>query len=241
LPESATVLRFRTEDVLQVKGLSDINGASEIDSSVYNLKCGDTYNLSPFDRLEILTNTGSTFNFSGTDQQAIHVDAITGYHENYTNAWINSGASLTDALAASQTMASVSGSGGENVLGFSPRFTTHQLWRLSAGTTQEEYVEVLDTQPIEGGSYIRLRRGVNGTTTASHAASGAIETFEVESDIEYCATELTAWQYEQAKSPFTNIVSAPALGIVEHSGMWPGDVVDRLDRFIRRKMYPSRF
>lgn len=228
-------LKFR-DDLLQVKGLSDLNGASEIDSAAYFLQCGQDHNLTPFDRVVLFDNTGSRFNFSGTDQKAVHVDSILGYHEDYDNAWIDSGASLTSLLASQVTLASVSGSAGENILGLSPRFSTEQIWRLSAGASNEEYVAIQDTAPVTDGSVVRMIRGVNGTTAASHAASETVEVFDVEPDIEFCTRRLSSWQYEQSRSPFTGTVILPNMGAIEMPESWPQDVREKLKRFKKSRV-----
>lgn len=237
----ANQVKFGPLDVLEVKGLSHINGASEVDSSVYFLQCGNDYNYTPYDRIVMKSDIGSQLSFSGTEQQAIHASIIEGYHENYGDAWIDSGASLTDALGASITLASVSGSGGENVLGISPRFQTEYLIRLSGGTASEEYAYVVDTAPAGGASHLRLIRGVNGTTPASHAASTSIEVWDVDPDVRFSTVYLSAWAYEQARSPFTKAVAFPGMGLIEMTARWPEDIKDRLDRKVKMKHYSSEF
>jgi hypothetical protein len=227
LPRSRTTLEFDDLDVLQVHGLSDMNGASEIDASVYWLKCGDRWNLTPYDRLEIDLSSGSLFNFSGTDQRAIHVDTLLGYHESYDYAWVDSNASLTSALGTATTLASVSGSGGMNTLGVTPRFSEGQLWRLGSGST-EEFVYAKDTINT---SSIRILRAVNGTSRTSHASATKIYIWQPEYDIEDAATEVTAFAYHKAKSPFTNKISVLQLGIIEQPEAWPERTLDKLSRF----------
>lgn len=228
LPNSLT-LRVDEKDLLDVHGLSHLNGANEIDESVYWLKTGDNWNMTPYDRIVLDDSSGSTFNFSGTPQQAVHVDAVTGYRENYGDAWINSGGSLTDALGAAVTLASVSASGGVNSLGLSPRFSAKQIWRLGTGAS-EEYVYVQDTTD---GNAVRLIRGINGSSATDHAASAAIYVWQPEPDIEYSALELSAFMYQKAKSPFTNRISVLQLGVVEQPDAWPEITLDRLSRYRR--------
>src|SRR3990167_3874986 len=65
IPEdSLTVLKVE-HDLLESKGLSSVNGASEISSGVYWLRCGDDWNRTPYDRVEIDESSGSLFNYSG--------------------------------------------------------------------------------------------------------------------------------------------------------------------------------
>jgi len=224
--------RFQ-HDVLEVHGLSDMNGASEINENAYWLKTGDDWNLTPYDRLVINDSSGSTFSFSATTQQAVHVDAVTGYHENYGEAWVNSGGSLTDALGAAITLASVSASAATNSKGLSPRFSQGQIWRLGTGAS-EEFAYVQDT--TDSGN-VRLLRGINGTSAVEHAASTQVYVWEVEPDIEYSAKELAAFMYLKAVNPHTTRAAFPQMGMIETPNTWPEITIDRLSRYKKHRIY----
>lgn len=225
------ILRVK-DDLLEVVGLSGVNGASEIDSSVYWARCGDTWNLTPYDRIELDESSGSMFNYSGTPQRAIHLDGIWGYHERYNNpdeAWVDSGATLTASMNATVTLASVTGSAGQNTIGVAPRITTEQLWKVD-----NEYIHVVDS---ESTSKIRIIRGVNGTTAASHASGVSVQTWFPEPDIRFATRRLAAWQYQQATAPFTHKVQTLGFGTLEFPETWPADVLDKIERFRQRRVY----
>ena len=65
------LIRLDEEDLLEVKGLSDHNGSSEIDSSAYFTRSGDNWNEYPLNRIEMDFSVGSLLNYSGTRQQGI--------------------------------------------------------------------------------------------------------------------------------------------------------------------------
>jgi hypothetical protein len=226
LPKDET-LRMIDYDVLDVHGLSHLNGASEVDSSVYWLKSGDRWNITPYDRVELDESSGSIFNFSGTPQRAVHADVVTGYREDYRFGWVDSAASLTSALGTGTTLASISGSAGFNSRGVSPRFSEGQLWRLGAGSA-EEFVYVKDT--IDGSS-VRIIRAVNGTSRTTHASTTKVFVWQPEEEIEESATELTAFAYQKAKSPFTNRISVLQLGVIETPEAWPERTIEKLQRY----------
>lgn len=225
------LLRLNEEDLLEVKGLSDHNGASEIDAAAYFTKSGDNWNEYPKDRIELDFSVGSLLNYSGTRQQAVYVDGVWSFHEDYDNAWVNSEASLTADLPSAQTWASVSGSGGQNELGYSPRFEDDQTWRLG-----DEFVHVTS---VDNSSLVRIKRGVNGTTATSHASETTVETWDVEPEIERVATQLAAFQYMSDKSPVTGRVMQFNVGgfTVEQPETWPPGAKARLDRFVKRRVY----
>jgi hypothetical protein len=234
LPDDRTTLVVDEEDLLEVKGLSDLNGASEIDTSVYWLKTGDRWNLTPYDRIVIDDSSGSLFNFSGTPQRAIRLDGVVGYHSQYNNsAWIDSGASLTSDLAETVTVASVSASGAFNAVGESPRFSQGQLWKMGSGSN-EEFAYVQDTTD---GNAVRLIRGINGTSAYSHAATTRVFTWQPERDIEHSATELAAFMYLKATAPLTNRVTNLQLGIMETPNTWPEQTLDRIKRYRKSYIY----
>jgi hypothetical protein len=234
LPNDRNTLVVDEFDLLEVKGLSDINGASEIDSSVYWLKTGDRWNLTPYERIVIDDSSGSLFNFSGTPQRAIRLDGVVGYHSRYNNsAWIDSGASLTSDLAATVTIASVSASGAFNTIGESPRFSAGQIWKIGSGSN-EEFAYAQDTTD---GNAVRLIRGINGTSAYSHAATTRVFTWQTERDIEHSATELAAFMYLKAISPLTNRIANLQLGIIETPNTWPEITLDRLKRYKKSYIY----
>ncbi len=232
LPTDRRTLRFN-DDILDVFGLSHLNGASEIGSETYWLKCGDRWNLTPYDRLEIDDSSGSLFNFSGTPQRAVHVDALLGYREDYRFAWIDSAASLTSALGTATTLASISGSAGDNSLGVTPRFFGGQTWRLGSGSAQE-FVYVQDTI---NSSSVRIIRAINGTSRASHASTTKIYTWQPEYDIEDAATEVVAFVYQKSKSPFTGKLSVMNLGFIDVPEAWPERTLDKLQRYTKRPIH----
>lgn len=233
LPPNAQLLHFRDIDLLAVKGLSDLNGASEIDSGAYWAKCGDRWNITPYDRIIIKSDSGSTFSYSGTPERAIHVDAVVGYHEDYGNAWLDSGGSLTASLASQLTLASTTASHAANVWGLTPRFSQGQIWRLTSGSN-EEFCYVQGTR--DGGS-IQLIRGINGTSAADHAAGTKIYTWETEQDIEDSTIELAAFMYSKAKAPFTNKISVLQLGVVEQPSAWPEQTKNRLMNYKKQAIH----
>lgn len=227
LPDSTYTLRVDF-DLLEVKGLSDMNGASTINSGVYWLKCGDDWNKTPYDRVEINESSGSTFNYSGTPQRAVHLDAIRGYHEDYSNAWVNTGASTTAALTATAKTLTISGSAGEDIWGLAPRVDVHQIIKID-----DEFMHIVDGN---GASIITVLRGINGTTAATHASAATVYRFDFEPDVEYSARRLAAFQYHKNLSPFTNRVASLQLGIIETPEAWPEEVADRLSRLIRTRI-----
>jgi hypothetical protein len=233
IPKDSQLLRVDELDLLEVKGLSHVNGASEIDSSVYWLKCGDQWNMTPYDQIVLDDSSGSSFNYSGTPQRAVHLDAVVGYHEDYEHGWVDTGGSLTFALASGINLASVSSSAAANTWGISPRFSEGQLLRFNSGSA-EEYAYLKDTI---NASLVRVIRGINGTSQLSHAQGTTVYTWQPEQDIEFAATDLAAFMYHKAKSPLTGRVQFAQTGIIEQPHIWPEQTIERLKRYKRSQVH----
>lgn len=219
-------------DVLELKGLSDLNGASGFGLGVLFLSCGDDYNRSPYDRARVNSNSGSLFNYQGTTQQAIHADLLLGYHEDYDYAWMYSNGILTASLASAITTASVSASSGSNEIGLSPRYESNQLWKIGSGAS-EEFVY---TKSFDGSSLVELIRGINGTVANDHASDTPVYVWCVEPEIKFATVRLAQWQYEQAQNPIYSKLVTPQFGTIEMPFTWPLDVQDKLKRFQRGRI-----
>lgn len=230
LPERRDIIRI-DDDLLEVKGLSHLNGASEFDSNTYWLKAGDDWNKTPYDRIVIDTDrTGSVLNFTVTPRRAIHTDLILGYNSDYDNAWIDSGASLTNGITATQTEVTISGSIGSDLIGNAPRFEEGQIWKID-----DEFI--LASSGVSS-SAIETVRGINGTTAAVHAASATVEVFNIELDIEFATRRLAAMEYHQSHAPYTGRTITINLGtVIESQEEWPQDVKGRLERHRKHRIY----
>lgn len=234
LPEDESVLDFQF-DVLEVKGLSDMNGASFITSGSYFLKTGNVYNLTPYTKIELNWAFGRLFNYSSTPQQAVQVDSVVGYHEDYDNAWINTNATLTSSATSAQTLLTISGSLIDDVWGNPSAIKAKNIIKID-----EEYFYVLSGS---NDVTINTKRAINGTSAASHAANMAIYVWKPEYDIQFANKELAAFQYMAAQSPRTGRTIVPSYGgfTIDDPDSWPSQTRERLERYINREVYNLGF
>lgn len=230
-PENARVLRV-DNDFVEVIGLSHLNGASEMDNSVYWPKSGEGYDDTPYDRIELSTHSGSIFNYSGTPQRAILLEAIWTYHDDYDNAWQDANVVSFSAISVDATSIVLSGpSSGSDIYGGPSRIQEQHLLRIGS-----EYVYVTSGS---GDNGINVRRGVNGTTAASHGSGTPIAVWNPVPDIEYCARELAAFQYAHSTNPQSGRVTTfvGAGFTIDEPGSFPPSVKDKLRRLKKRKVY----
>jgi hypothetical protein len=97
------------------------------------------------------------------------VTGFWGWHTDYENAWQLSGDTIQDVggINATDTTITVTDADGEDYRSLTPRFSMGNLIRI--GTEYLRVDEVNTTTNI-----LTVRRGVNGTTAAAHAADTAI-------------------------------------------------------------------
>lgn len=107
-----------------------------------------------------------------------------GLHRDYANAW-----QTVDALAAgidaSVTTLTVADADGADSFGITPRLSPGHLVRIG-----DELMEVTAVNTTT--NVVTVRRGVNGSTAASHDASAAVETFVVEEPVRYAVARQAA-------------------------------------------------
>lgn len=233
LPQDSQRLKFE-EDIVEVYGLSDMGGASEIDASVYWLRNGNNWNQTPYNIIELDYSSGCVFNYSGTEQRAIVADAVTAYHEDYDNAWIFTNASLTEAINASQTNIVISISNSDEWGKASP-ICAQKIVKLD-----NEYVYVI-TKLNENDTHKTwtVKRGINGTTAASHAEATSASFFKAENDIMYSTKVLTDFQYKTRDAEKTGRRITPLGGgfVLDDPDSWPSQVRTKLQRYVKKRVY----
>ena len=217
------------DDLLELGSIYANNGASQISNSVVFLQTGDNYGHSPYDKIVLNTSAGSTLNFTGTKQQAIHITGFWGYHETWASAFIDIGTSLVRNTGSNASLINIAGAGS---FGTNASDVNFNAPRLSIGDTirvQDELYHIVAAGSVATEFY--TRPAANGTITASHASGASIGRFEPEPDIEFCARRWAAWTYAQESTPYSVRSAFPALGEVTINESAPPDVLVRLERF----------
>jgi len=222
------------KDLLSLTTLSTQNGSCAVGSTVLFLGTGQNWNRPPYDRIVIDSSSGSTLNYSGTPQKANHVLGIWGYHEDWGNAWVDTGTSLANAYTASAAYLSFAGAGSvgtgaSDIYGEYPRISIGNLLKVDS-----EYFYVVGGATSGNGSALVVSYA-NGTTGASHAAGASVYKFQPEGDIEWSAMRLTAWLYGQKDTPYQTKTANFIVGNLEIPTGVAVDVKDKIDRFVRRE------
>jgi len=123
----------------------------------------------PFRRLNIRTDTGTLFQWSGSLQKALSLEALWGYNTDYANAWVDSGDTVQDAVSITAAATSVTVTDADN-------FATRQTIKIG-----DEQMLVTDRDTTT--EILTVTRGINGTDGAVHLNGVDIDIWVVEQPI----------------------------------------------------------
>lgn len=236
--KNGDVLKLDSE-LLQLDTLTTQNGGETINLSATILQTGENYNYGPWDTIVLRSDSGSQFNYSGTDQKANAVTGFWNFHEDYSNAWVNTGTSLAGSYAASGTSLSLAGAGSAGV-GASD--VNYDAPRISPGDLLWVEGEMFNVVAGSGPNQSIVLPFQNGTSANNHASGTAIYKFAPEPDINWTTIRLTSWLYGQGMSPYESKTAFITLGTITlPTNSIGGDVKDRLDRFrkVTLVIYPD--
>lgn len=205
-PADATRLKVN-DDLLEVVTFTTQNGDEEVSSDDYYLMCGRSYNLIPYDRLVMKTDGDvPVLLYSDRLQKANALTGIWGYHEDWTNAWQSSNDAVADdPLTTAATTLTVTNVSGKDIYGLSPRFKVQMLLKI-----EDEYLYV--TGKNESADTLTVRRGVNGTTAAEHAAATTVYVYRPMEEIAHATRRLAAWLYAQRNTPYVEQLASVEIG-----------------------------
>jgi len=208
-PEDSALLKL-DEDLLEVAAFTTQNGEEDVASTDYYLRCGRSYNLMPYDRIEMLANGDMpVLLFTGIMQKSQAVTGYWGYNEDWSNAWQDSNDALAADALISATTLTVSDADGADIYGVTPRFKVGQLLRIVTGDdTEYIYLVSIDTAT----NVLTVNRGVNGTTAVAHVTTDQVDVYMPMGEVVQAVTRLAAWLYGQKDAPFTAEVATTVAG-----------------------------
>jgi hypothetical protein len=177
-------LDFAPFDVQEVTTLTNGDGTA-FTASAYKLY---PLNSTPKQMLIILGSSGSAFTRStaGDPDGAISGTFVTGYHDDYANAWLDTGYTLSGSVSAVTTSASASGT-------------------LCSGQFLKIDSEWLYCN-ASGSAGVGFVRGVNGSTSGSHADQSMIYAWDFGAIGQLCRMATAAY-YRLRANPVGETVS----------------------------------
>lgn len=218
------------DDLLEIISFTTQNGNETVTTDQYFLKCGQVYGQTPYDRVEMKSDsTRPHLLFSGTVQQSQAITGYWGYHESWADAWLLSGDTVqSNPLSLSDMTLTVNDVDGTDIYGETNRFKVQQLIRI-----ESEYLFIIAKNV--NTNVLTVIRGVNGTTAAAHVQGTAIYIYYPMPDIVQAMIQLSAWLYSQ-KDNNSAVVDQPMVmpnGMVILPKGIPKEVKEAAGRYVR--------
>ena len=152
-------------DLLELRMISDAGGPLNLE----NVQLLPIERDAPASILRLVN--GASFHLDAGAVSAIKIDGVWGWHDRWTQAWRDSGDTLSAGqLDEAATSLSVNDSAGSDEAGFSPRFQVGHLLRIED--------EVLRLTAIDRTNHrLTVLRGVQGTAATAHRSGAKVETY----------------------------------------------------------------
>ena len=211
------------EDLLEVIALTNGDGAV-LTAGQYVLR-GRAF---PKWRVELLASAGAAWTY-GTDwQEAVTLDGIWGYHEDYGQAWVDTLDAVQDGgLGAGTATLTVGDADGRDAR-YRTRFAVGQLLRIDS-----EYLRVVAVTigATPDPDTLTVLRGVHGTTAAAHEAGASIASFAPMRNVEQACISLVAWLYRNKATAGDEIRFMDGTQVITNKA--PSNIRQTLDAYVR--------
>jgi hypothetical protein len=216
-PSGDTTLLKLGANLLSINSLTTANATVTVAAADYNLMWADGYEGPPYNRIQLdPSGTQVYFEWSTTPVRANAVTGVWGWHDDYANAWLDSGDTLAAQITAAATSMTVANVNGPDGYGETPRFKAQQLLKIEG-----EYLYVVRKSAT--ADTMTVKRGVNGTTAAIHAISTPIYVYQPSSVVRQVVLRLAHWLYRQKDGQFETVMVPELGGISVPAGM-PADI-----------------
>lgn len=148
------------------------------------------------------------------------IAGVWGFNADYANAWQAVDTITTvGGINASATSFTVADVDGDDTNGFAPRISAGNMLQIGS-----EWMDVIST--VTGTNTVTVKRGVNGSTAASHAQGAAVSTYQVDDAVRRIVVRQCAFQYAR-KGAFDS---------VRHDGFqtitFPTDLLDEVNALL---------
>ena len=216
------------DDLLAVTTLTNGDGETLTENTHYYLYPLSEY---PKRRIDIKRDAGNVFQYSSTLQRAIAVAGIWGFHDDWTNAWADTGDAVASVggITAAATSITVTDVDGADAWGLQPRLKPDTLIRIDS-----EYLWV--TAANTSTNALTVARGANGSTAAIHAAGAAISVYQPPADVVHHVTRWVMFMYDQKDTGVYETTAMPGAGVIQVPQGIPKDVKLAMTGYTRRRV-----
>ncbi len=167
------------------------------------------------------TDGGSWYENGTDDPLTVTITGVWGYSKAYAQAWASVDALAAAIVSTSATTLTVADVDGADEYGSTPRISAGNLLKID-----DELLEVTATNTST--NVVTVRRGVNGTTAATHLISAAVSVWRVEEPVRRVVARQAGMMYarkgayEQQTITDVGVVTYPADLLTELRGVLQG-------------------
>jgi len=175
---------YLDDDLLEMTALTNGDG-NTIAVSEYKLY---PLNLTPKEKITLLATSGKIWSTAGdgSDNGAISLAGVWGCHDDYANAWQDTGAVLSAGITGTATSFTV----GNGLV---------QAGQMLA--IDDEYLYARTAVSGDTSDTITVIRGVNGSTAAAHESAAVVMAWQPGYEIEMLAAQAVAAYYRLRSNP----------------------------------------
>lgn len=211
-PDDATILKL-DQWLLDITTFTTSNGDETVSSDDYFLKCGDTYNIAPYNRIVMKSNGDRpNLQYSGTPQQANAVTGLWGYSDDYENTGTTLAAAISSTTATTLTVADG---------------TAIEVGWLLLIDDEQIFVSGISDNTVT------VVRGQGGTDAATHDNSTTVYRYVPPHDIEALCGILVARLFHRGSTSWSDTVGAPERGLIFLKAV-PAEAANTIERYRRR-------
>lgn len=211
---------YLKDDLLEVATLTTKNGGTTLSASDYwLLHRWGRRDRTPYDMVRMREASSQAWEYDTDPVRAFAVTGWWGYHEDWANAWVNSGdtlsANITTTTATTMTTTDVD---GDDPYGVGYRIKEMQLAKIDD--------EIVFISKVNAETNVcTIVRGANGSTAATHTSGAAIYTFEPQREARSAVWTWALYLMNRKNSiGKTDGVTVSARGDLFIAGRMPPDV-----------------
>ena len=133
-------------------------------------------------------SNGAQFVYRDSPLAAVAVAGIWGWHDDWSRAWRDTGATVSEAPLTAAA-AALAAPAEEKSNGREPRFQVGQLLRIGGECLLLRQIDAADG----GGLTLTVERGAQGSPASAHDTGSAIYRYQPPADLAQAVLQLAAW------------------------------------------------
>lgn len=210
---------FRLDGTLLALTSTSING-----NAVANVEGYPDSTLPPFPFLRLTDCCAGWYGICADccAPYQVSVAGVWGFHRDYAAAWMTVDALAAAIVSTTATTFTVANANGADAYGITPRISAGDLLKVDS-----EYMEVAVV--AYSTNTVTVRRGVNGSTAATHLISAPVSRWEVEEPVKHAVARQVGLMYSR-RGAYTTM-EVQGMSEVRYPADWLSEVMGMLQGY----------